>query len=108
MYFYKELYISDQLSDKKDKIIWNLKHNAGMVGAYLIMLAANGTDVFDICHSAVVMQDYYHTEDIYVVGLANGKREAMKLVQAIIEDIYQKTGSYENLRSYLEDKECYL
>lgn len=107
MLFYKDLYSSEKLAEKKDKIIWKLQHNAGMVGIYVITLSTNGKDLFDICHSAVLMQSFYHETDLYVVGIANGKREAMGLVQTIVEDIYQKTGSYENMRAFLEDKECY-
>ncbi len=107
MLFYHDLYISDQYAEKKDKIIWKLKHHAGMAGAYVIALASNGEDLFDICHNAVLMQPHYRDEELYIVGIADGKREAMALVQKIIEDVYQKTGSYENIRACLEDRKCY-
>ena len=71
------------------------------------MQASNGVDLFDICHSSITMQSYYKEHELYVVGIANGKKEAMKLVQVIVEDIYRKTGSYENIRAYLEDRKCY-
>ncbi len=107
LHFYRNLYTTEKLSDQKNTVIWKLKHRAGMVSTYVIMLATNGQDVFDICHSAVLMQDYYSKLDLYIIGIANGKREAMQLVSQIVEDIHVKTGSYENMRAYLEDKKCY-
>lgn len=107
MLFYKELYTSEKIANHKEKVIWKLRHNAGMVGTYVITLASNGVDLFDICHSSVLMQSRYQEQELYVVGLANGKEEAMELVQAIVADVYRKTGSYEKIRAYLEDRKCY-
>lgn len=39
MQYYRELYLSDTLCEKKEKIIWRLEHNKIQLHIYLIVLA---------------------------------------------------------------------
>ena len=42
----------------------------------------------------------YITEDIYVIGIAEGKKEALELVRDIIDEVYSNTGGF-NISQYL-------
>lgn len=101
MTIYKHIYLSESVEKNAKKIIQKLKRNAGMVSTYVVMLASNGQDLFDICHSAVLMQSFYKENPPFIIGLASGKEEAMLLVEDIVKDIFNQTGSYDNMRQFL-------
>ena len=105
MIIYKYLYLSETTKKNAKKIIRKLKQNAGMVSTYVIMLASNDKDLFDICHSAVLMQPFYKNNPPFIVGLATGKEEAMLMVEDIVQDIFNQSGSYENMRQFILSKQ---
>ena len=47
---------------------------------------------------------HYRRNDIYIVGLALDKGNAVKLVENIIQDIYSETGAFQ-VRDYFEFQE---
>lgn len=94
MKWYRNLYCSDNLEDEKKKIIKEIRHHKRQWNIYVITLARNNYDLFDIYHVNVLYQPYYRKreDEITVIGIAKGKEEAMKLVEKIVMDVYQKTG----------------
>ena len=88
-----------------NKVKWKLKHNVGQLNIYVISLAY-GNDLFSIHHCAYLKQKIYHKHPLFVIGIANGYDEAIKLVQKIVEDIYEKTGEYK-IKDYLKHQAGY-
>ncbi len=101
MIIYKHIYLCESVKKNAKKIIRKLQQNEGMVNTYVIMLSSNNKDLFDICHSAVLMQSFYKDNPPFVVGLASGKDNAMQLVEDIVQDIFRQSGSYENMRQFI-------
>jgi len=101
MIFYKDLYFSDGVKKNAKKIVLKLRQNAGMVHIHVITLSSNKEDLFDIYHSAILMQEYYKENPPFVVGIAASHEDAMRLVECIVNDIYMQSGSYENMRQFI-------
>ena len=103
MKWYSNLYLSNNIAHKADKIKWKINHNAGQVDIYVITLASNEKNLLDIIPSWELMQKYYPKENLYIIGIAKGYDEALLLVQKIIEEVYQKTGGF-LIQSYFNVK----
>ena len=103
MRWYKELYVSDTIGRKVNRIKWKIKHNAGTIGVYVISLSANPDNLLDIIPAHYLLQKAYPKKEMYIIGLAQGYDDALELTTRIIQDIYDKTGAVE-LKSYF-DKE---
>ncbi|MBO4213523.1 MAG: hypothetical protein IKX99_02490 [Lachnospiraceae bacterium] len=105
MKWYKPLYIGESIEKKKIKIIWKIKHNVLQPNIYLILLSANGKDNFKIIPSALFLQKFYPKDDEYILGLANGKDEAIKLVGRMVDDAVFVTNDPHKIREYFSLRE---
>lgn len=92
MRWYDDLYIGYNLLEKRDKVVKNIKKGKSMFNKYVLTLPMNDYDVLDIYPSYVLMQKWYRYSDMVVVGIAEGKEEAMDMMQLIIMDCFQDTG----------------
>ena len=94
MQWAENLYLTDKTAKKKDKIIRKANRGMGMVSIYLITLASNPENLFDIYHAPHRKQPAYDKQDHFLGGIASGYEEALELVQRMVEDIYRKTGGF--------------
>lgn len=97
MTFVKELYVGEAADKKLHKIVRKFREGKIQTGVYVLTLAANGTDLLDIIPSFMLSAERY--KDIYVLGIALTKQEAMEVGEQIIMDVYGKTGGFD-LRTY--------
>ena len=72
MRWYDDLYVGYNLLDKKRQVMWKIKRGKQQFNKYVITLPFN---------------DY-----IVIVGIAEGREEAMDMVQLIIMDCLNSTG----------------
>lgn len=98
MRFLKEMYVGEGVKNKH-KVMWKLKHGAGMLDIYVISLS-NGSDQLDCTKCCYFKQKAIRDSVGTIVGLAKGYSEAKKLVIMMIEESLQKTGSA-NVKEYL-------
>ena len=103
MKWYPDLYVGTNAKKKQKKIIRKLKTNAGMLDVYLITVAANGEDIFDIISSAYLQQKAIRRNLPMIVGIACGYEEAAELAAGIVEEVYRETGDVQ-VQSYLTEK----
>lgn len=94
MQWAEHLYLTDKTAKKKDKIIRKANRGVGMLSIYLITLASNPENLFDIFHAAHLKQPAFYRQEFFVVGIASGYEEALELVQEMIGDIYRQTGGF--------------
>ena len=89
MKYYSNLYVSERLKKKKDKVIARLEcdHNQ-----------------LEIVNAMYLLQPGYPREGRMVVGIAKGFEEAVELVEEISREVYDATGDLE-LRDYIQAKE---
>ena len=103
MEFYYQTYFSESLFNKKAKIIRKLKQNKIQPGIYLITLAQGRQNELEF-FSTLLLQQIFHPEDLFVVGVASGYEEALELIEEITDDVYQKTKDAK-IREYITQEQ---
>ncbi len=103
MRWYDDLYVGESIVHKTSKIKWKILHNAGQIDIYVIALASNPANLLDIIPAQELMQKSYPKKNLYIVGLAKGYQEAIETATAIVNDVYEKTGTFA-VSSYLLKK----
>ena len=98
MRFLKEMYVGEGIKNKQ-KVLWKLKHGAGMVDIYVISLS-NGNDQLDCMKCSYFKQKAIRDSVGLIVGLAKGYSEAQNLMISMVEEALQETGSA-NVKEYL-------
>lgn len=102
MKFYRHLYCSESLQKRKRKVIWKIKHHAGQISVYVITLSDKADEQLEIFHSGQLLQSYYKSYPPYIIGIADGYKEAIELTQSIAEEVYRCTGGLD-IKSYIKN-----
>lgn len=89
-----ELYLSDDLKKKKKKMMKCIENGNLSFEVYVIMLASNTDNLFDIINANELQFPYYLKKDNYILGIAGSRWLAKLLIKDIIEEIYNKTGGF--------------
>lgn len=89
MKFYKNLYVSESLTDKKDEIIQKLKQKKIQFNCYIILLTENPENQLEFYDSLMLKQKNFKKDHLFVVGIAKGYDEALSVIKEITEDTYQ-------------------
>lgn len=92
MLFHNKLYVDEEMSKQKTKIIRKLKHNKETFGVYVITLSMNPEDELDIFPSYVLRQKEYISKDIIAVGIASDREKAMELLVQMTDDCFNEMG----------------
>ena len=93
MLFHNKLYVDQEVSKQKNKIIKKLKHNKETFGVYVITLSMNPEDELDIYPSYVLRQKEYIDREIIVVGIASDQDKAMELLTDMADDCFDEMGT---------------
>lgn len=104
MRYYRNLYLSEVLEKKKDKVIGKLEKGKFQLDIYVITLAANPRNHLEIYNSQLFLQPAFPREDFFVVGITKGYEEAVELVEEIVQEVYNETKGTD-VRSYILGKE---
>ncbi len=100
MKWYSDLYVGETIAGRHKKIIRKIKHNGRAGNIFLVALPANPANLLDI----IPVRFSGHYEDIHVIGLAKGKREACHVAASIIDEVYRRSGDFD-IRGYLRSRE---
>ncbi len=101
MKWYKNLYLGETIAPKARRVINKIKKKQLTPDVYIIALASNSENLLDIIPARELLQPGYPAENIRIIGLAQGKKEAVELVTAIVDEVYQKTGQVK-IQEYLK------
>ena len=94
MRWYRQLYVGENASARKKKIISSIKHHKAQLGAYVITLPFNDRNSLEVYPAYVLLQPYSRKQDLFVVGIGLGREEAFLVVQEILMDCYRRTGQF--------------
>ena len=103
MKWYSNLYVSESIGKKVNKIKWKINHNAGTINTYVIALPSNPANILDMIPTYDLMQKAYPKKNIHIIGLAKGYDEALDLIRQIVQEVYEATGDF-NISNYLKIK----
>lgn len=104
MKFYRHLYIGDTVKKPK-KAIKKLKRHKIQPGLYVIVFEEE-TAHLAFYHSLILTQRYYRDNPpACVIGLANGREEALVLIEKMVQDAIAATGKV-SLVEYLAQRDA--
>ena len=103
MQFMGSLYVGEKLSSTEYKIVEKVHKGKIVPGLYLIVLSNHPDNMLDLILEKAALQKCYQTVQLKVVGIAGDKKEAIELVQRMIQESIQKTGSAD-VRGFLKGK----
>ena len=98
MIWYDDLYLSENIEKKADKIKWKITHNAGM-----LHMPQNNDSLLEIISTKELMQRYYPKKNLVIVGIAKGYEEAVTMAATIVVETMNSLGST-NVKQYLKEK----
>ncbi|MCR4741094.1 MAG: hypothetical protein K5886_12655 [Lachnospiraceae bacterium] len=102
--YYEKLLLTDKTKKNIDKLKESIENAEGLIltGTYVLELAANEKDVFDLIPIQMFKFRAFRKRDHLIIGFAESKRACYSLVEEIISEHYKVTGRYDSLRSDLE------
>ena len=87
---YYKLYLSEDLISEKEKLIQKLNADEFQIGKYIVALTKSKHHL-EIYHSILLIQKSISKNNVLVVGIANRYEDAIKLVEKITQEVYDKT-----------------
>ena len=104
MRWYRNLYLGDNAKKAKYKVFGRIRKGRFTSDTFLITLPSSEENLLDITSANFLLQPYFkkkeNRENLYVLGIADGKDEALEVVRTIIDEVYTNTGSF-NISGYL-------
>ena len=104
MKYYHNLYMNENIEEKRTDIITNIMNDKWQFDKYLIVLTENEKNHLEFFNSVLLLQKIIPKDDLFVVGIAEGYEGALEMVQTITEEVYEKTQGVD-IRGYLLAKE---
>ena len=105
MQFMGSLYVGESISTKEHEIVKKVHNGKVVPNLYLIAFSDNAENMLDLIPEWEALQKGYPRDTLNVVGIANGKKEAIRVVQHIVEEALRETkmriedkGEYTGLR----------
>lgn len=96
MRWYRNLYLGPNAAQNIEKIRRKAASGKVMAGVYYITPASTKGNLLDIFHNGMLCQKLFAgAQRLDVVGVAEGKQEALRLTEQMILDIYCKTGGFD-------------
>ena len=103
MIFFQDLYLGEKICPKFDQVMKKLNNGKPVMDLYLITMAYNPDNMLEIVPQKILLQKGYPSRELQVVGLAKGRKEALVVVQSIVEEALRETGSAD-VRVYLKQR----
>jgi hypothetical protein len=92
-------YVGKKIKKRKEKVIASINNREATLNVYCIAFASHPDNLFDIMDANELLFPHYKKSEIHIIGLAQGKEEAVDLVQGMLMEVYKETGDF-NVRAY--------
>ncbi|WP_143147860.1 hypothetical protein [Parasporobacterium paucivorans] len=100
MNWYKDLYVGEGAAEIKNLIVRNIKKHKPQTGVYVLTLPENTSETLDIYHAITLLGKEDMNPDVWIIGIALGKKESYEVMEKIVMDCYSQTGSF-NVHNYI-------
>ena len=105
MRWYRNLYLGPNAAQNIQKIREKAASEKVMAGVYYITPASVQGNLLDLFHNGMLKQPLFvNAQCTNVIGVAEGRQEAIRLIGKIIEEIYSQTGGFD-IQSYFKDED---
>lgn len=104
MKWYRDLYLGPNAALNIKKIRRKASEGKWMANVYYITLASTKENLLDMFHNSMLKQEFFaQNQCMNILGVAEGKGEALELIQTIIGDVYAKTGGFDMAHYFPEE-----
>lgn len=100
----QNVYVTDDVADKKRKILHRLRAGKLQFNIYVIILPLGDDGIMEIYPSYIFLQKIYKRQPLYVIGLASGRESAYELAGKIALECYSKNKDF-NIRKYIRERQ---
>ena len=100
---WQENFLAGESVKDPEEIKKKLNSGKPVLGIYLLTLSENPVNLMDIIPAAMLIQKSFYGICPKIIGMANGKDEALEMVRSLIEEIYTETGTFQ-VAEYLENR----
>ncbi|MDE7210954.1 MAG: hypothetical protein K2O03_05860 [Lachnospiraceae bacterium] len=98
--FRADPFVGESVKEKYQKLEARIRDGKRVKkGITLIVYAINEKDLFDLLPANEMKFPLRKKQDIYVLGIAGSRKEAMELVQGMVMEVYGRTGGFD-VRGY--------
>ena len=104
MKYYHALYVSKELALRKTEIKHKIERREWQLNKYLIVLTRSEHNHLEFFDSVLLLQKAFSTEDLFIVGIADGHSGALEIIKRITEEVYLETGGTD-IRNYILQKQ---
>ena len=87
-----DLYFDETIEDSKEMIMNKIEQGICQKGVYVIALASNDNNLFDIYNVNEIQMNYYKKRIIKIVAILGSKEHAISQVASMIMDMINKCG----------------
>lgn len=101
---YCDLYVSEGLKRKKNKILKKLMERTLQPTLYILTLAQGEHNHLEFYPALLLQQPWYDDATIFVVGIAEGYDAAVDLVEGIACEVLEETGGTD-IRRFLTERQ---
>lgn len=101
MLWHNRIYFNKDIKNKR-KIISNIKKGKLQYSAFVITLPATNDGVLEMYPTYVLLQPAFKDIDLYIIGISDDRKKAMKLMADIVMECYEKTKGF-NVSEYIKN-----
>lgn len=101
--WYQNLYIGEGMKKKAQKAMTRIEKGKAAPGVYLLTLSAHPDNVLEIISAMYLMQEPLRRRCPKIVGIAWSYEEALELMQQILQDTYENTGTF-RVEKWIQDR----
>ena len=96
MRWYRHLYLSKNTAHQIDNIREKAAPGAWVPGIYFVTLSSEPGHLLDLFHNTMLKESIFRdVQRLDIVGVAQGRTEALRMVEKIVKDKYQETGGFD-------------
>jgi len=103
MRFADKLIISENITEKKDKIIKRIQKKKPTPGIYLLCQISGNNTQLEIISTSVFLQTGFEDKDIFVCGISKGYFAAIEIIEELAKKVYVWHEA-KDIKSYLLQK----
>lgn len=100
MKWYKNLFIGESIEQGFEEVIADISVNKKTKKRYLITLPANKNNMLDIITAKMGIMITWR--EVYVIGVAGSKNEALNMTADLVLSVYKETGDF-NFEDFFND-----
>ena len=103
MVWHQNLYVGRLIAPRRDKVIDDIDHGRYPAFVHLLTIPESRNSQLEIISASELSHDYIREHCLLIVGLAQGRTEALSLLEQLMQDVYRdrKDG---DIRAWLSEE----